>query len=100
MKRYRITYVNFVNRNDGEGWKDSSNGTMGMYNTLEDMQKDLEIEISHRKECYENVKVKREHDECVVTYEYKHWRNCNMAKEIVIYKLLEFDLDKYAEESV
>ena len=98
MKRYRITYVNFVNRNDGEGWKDSSNGVMGMYNTIEEMQKDIEREISHHKECYENAKVTIDDNECVITYEYKSWRN-DKVERIIIYKLLEFDLDKILEEN-
>ena len=96
MKRYRITYVNFVNRNDGEGWKDSSNGVMGMYNTIEEMQKDIEREISHHKECYENAKVTIDDNECVITYECKSWRS-DKVEHIIIYKLLEFDLNKYKE---
>ena len=96
-----ITYVNFVNRGDGEGWKDSSNGTMGMYKTLKDMQEDVEREINRYKtnKYYEDVTVERADDECIVTYKYNHWRNNNKAKEVIIYKLLEFDLDKYAEEN-
>ena len=97
MKRYRITYVSFVNGNNGEEWKESSSGTMGTYNTLEEMFKVMDAEIEHYKAYYDNVEIKNSYEECVITYTSQLFKTSR--QEVKIYKLLEFDLDKYTKGS-
>ena len=97
MVKYRMSYLNFRNINE-EGWEISSNGTMGTYSSMEEMQKDLKSEISSCTDFFKNVKVKTDCNECVITYDNESWTG-NKIKNVTIYKFLEFDLDKILEEN-
>ena len=97
MVKYRMSYLKFRNINE-EGWEISSNGTMGTYSNMEEMQKDLKAEISCFTDFFKNVKVKMDCNECIVTYDNKSWEG-NKIENVIIYKFLEFDLDKILEEN-